>query len=62
VFEVADRIVVLRLGRRVATFGAGAATASQVVAAMTGADEVAVGATFEAPGPAGDERGSGRHA
>jgi D-xylose transport system ATP-binding protein len=47
VFAVADRIVVLRLGRRVATFAAGEATAAQVVAAMTGADEVEVGSAFE---------------
>jgi D-xylose transport system ATP-binding protein len=37
VFEVADRIIVLRLGRRVATFDAHKATPEQVVAAMTGA-------------------------
>jgi D-xylose transport system ATP-binding protein len=47
IFEVADRIVVLRLGRRVASYDARETTASQVVAAMTGADEVSVGATFE---------------
>jgi D-xylose transport system ATP-binding protein len=52
VFEVADRIVVLRLGRRVATFDAADATAAQVVAAMTGADEVTVGARFEQAGEA----------
>lgn len=38
VFEVADRIQVLRLGRRVATFRAGQATMERVVRAMTGAD------------------------
>ena len=37
VFDVADRIVVLRLGRLAATFG-GDATREQVVAAITGAD------------------------
>lgn len=37
VFEVADRIIVLRLGRRVATFDARRTTPEQVVAAMTGA-------------------------
>jgi D-xylose transport system ATP-binding protein len=36
VFEVADRIVVLRLGRRAATFG-GDASQDEVVAAITGA-------------------------
>jgi len=48
VFEVADRIVVLRLGRRVASYPARETSANQVVAAMTGADEVTVGAAFEA--------------
>ena len=38
VFEVADRIQVLRLGRRVATFRADQATMEGVVRAMTGAD------------------------
>lgn len=37
VFEVADRIQVLRLGRRVATFEAGEVTMDEVVGAMTGA-------------------------
>jgi D-xylose transport system ATP-binding protein len=37
VFEVADRIVVLRLGRKVATFRMGAVTRAEVVAAITGA-------------------------
>lgn len=36
VFKVADRIVVLRLGRRVATFSRDAVTPEQVVAAITG--------------------------
>jgi D-xylose transport system ATP-binding protein len=36
-FEVSDRIVVLRLGRRVATFERAAATPEDVVAAITGA-------------------------
>lgn len=42
VFEVADRIVVLRLGRRVATFQTQDTSAEQVVAAITGADEAHV--------------------
>ena len=42
VFEVADRIVVLRLGRRVATFQTKDTSAEQVVAAITGADEAHV--------------------
>jgi simple sugar transport system ATP-binding protein len=37
VLEVADRIEVLRLGRRVATFSAANATVEQLVGAMTGA-------------------------
>ncbi len=37
VFEVADRIVVLRLGRRAATFRRAEATPEEVVAAITGA-------------------------
>jgi D-xylose transport system ATP-binding protein len=37
VFDVADRIVVLRLGRRAATFDTHTANAEQVVAAITGA-------------------------
>jgi D-xylose transport system ATP-binding protein len=40
VFEVSDRIIVLRLGRRVATFETAQAKQDQVVAAITGADQV----------------------
>jgi D-xylose transport system ATP-binding protein len=40
VFEVADRIVVLRLGRRVATFETSKTSQDEVVAAITGADQV----------------------
>jgi D-xylose transport system ATP-binding protein len=39
IFEVADRIVVLRLGRRVATFKRSETTQDEVVAAITGANE-----------------------
>ncbi len=39
VFSLADRIIVLRLGRRVATFTHGASTPEDVVAAITGARE-----------------------
>jgi D-xylose transport system ATP-binding protein len=57
VFAVADRIVVMRLGRRVATYDARASSAEQVVAAMTGADEVEVGTAFDrAARPSGGER------
>lgn len=38
VFEVVDRVVVLRLGRRVATFDTQSTTPEQVVAAITGAE------------------------
>jgi D-xylose transport system ATP-binding protein len=37
VFEVVDRVVVLRLGRKVATFDINTATQEQIVAAITGA-------------------------
>jgi D-xylose transport system ATP-binding protein len=38
VFEVVDRVVVLRLGRKVATFDIKSTTAEQIVAAITGAE------------------------
>ena len=38
VFDVSDRIIVLRLGKRVATFDTHASNAEQVVAAITGAE------------------------
>jgi D-xylose transport system ATP-binding protein len=37
VFEVADRVIVLRLGRRLATFDTRATTPDEVVMAITGA-------------------------
>jgi ABC-type sugar transport system ATPase subunit len=40
VFEVTDRIFVLRLGRRAASFDTASATQEDVVGAMTGAAEV----------------------
>ncbi|HEY8544657.1 MAG TPA: ATP-binding cassette domain-containing protein [Acidimicrobiales bacterium] len=46
VFAVADRIVVLRLGRRVASFRAADTTAEEVVAAITGAESADVHATY----------------
>jgi len=52
VFAVADRIIVMRLGRRVATYEAATSNADQVVAAMTGANVTEVGQVF-APGPEG---------
>lgn len=44
VFEVCDRVVVLRLGRRVADLDMGSSTRDQVVAAITGSDAKAGGA------------------
>jgi D-xylose transport system ATP-binding protein len=38
VFEVVDRVIVLRLGRRVGTFDVKNTTPEQVVAAITGAE------------------------
>lgn len=38
VFEVADRIIVMRLGRRVGTFDVKNATAERVIASITGAE------------------------
>ena len=46
VFAVADRIIVLRLGRRVATLTAADTTAEEVVAAITGAQTDEVRSTF----------------
>jgi D-xylose transport system ATP-binding protein len=43
VLDVADRIVVLRLGRRAATFGRGEATPDDVVAAITGSRTLKIG-------------------
>jgi D-xylose transport system ATP-binding protein len=40
VFEVTDRIFVLRLGRQAATFDTAAASEEDVVAAITGASTV----------------------
>jgi D-xylose transport system ATP-binding protein len=40
VLDVADRIIVLRLGRRAATFKRGETTPDEVVAAITGAREL----------------------
>ena len=46
VFAVADRMIVLRLGRRVASFRTADTTAEEVVAAITGADHADVHATY----------------
>ncbi len=47
VFEVADRIVVLRLGRPAGDFKVGDVTSERVLGAMTGADLVGAGTTTE---------------
>lgn len=49
VFEVADRIVVLRLGRRAATFDVRGVSREDVVSAITGA-EFGVGASLKSDG------------
>jgi D-xylose transport system ATP-binding protein len=56
VFEVADRIVVMRLGQRVATFDVKNASSNQVIAAITGAE---FGDTEKANGVIGSSRASG---
>jgi len=38
VFEVADRVIVLRLGQRVGTYDLATTTSEQIVAAITGAE------------------------
>ena len=38
VFEVADRVIVLRLGRRIGTYETASSTSEQIVAAITGAE------------------------
>ena len=43
VFAVADRIVVLRLGRNAGTFLTSETTPDQVVAAITGSSDIAAG-------------------
>ena len=50
VFEVCDRIVVLRLGRRIADFRVADATREQVVAAITGATSELLQGVIDAPG------------
>jgi D-xylose transport system ATP-binding protein len=46
IFAVADRVVVLRLGERVASFRVAETTAEQVVGAITGANEQEVRSTY----------------
>jgi D-xylose transport system ATP-binding protein len=53
VFAVSDRIVVLRLGRRVETFRTNQATTEDVVSAITGAQSIEVDRAFQQRSPAG---------
>jgi D-xylose transport system ATP-binding protein len=57
VFEVVDRVIVLRLGRRVGTFDIKTATPEQIVAAITGAE---FGALMATNGASGDDTPGGR--
>jgi D-xylose transport system ATP-binding protein len=55
IFDVSDRIIVLRLGRRVATFNTHSANPEQVVAAITGAVFGAMDQEAETPPDGLDE-------
>ena len=57
VFEVVDRVIVLRLGRRVGTFDIKTATPEQIVAAITGAE---FGALMATNGASGNDTPGGR--
>jgi D-xylose transport system ATP-binding protein len=57
VFEVVDRVIVLRLGKRVGTFGIKTTTPEQIVAAITGAE---FGALMATNGASGDDTSGGR--
>ncbi len=57
VFEVVDRVIVLRLGRRVGTFDIKTTTPEQIVAAITGAE---FGALMATNGASGDDTPGGR--
>ena len=57
VFEVVDRVIVLRLGRRVGTYDIKTATPEQIVAAITGAE---FGALMATNGASGDDTPGGR--
>src|SRR5215207_8449164 len=54
VFQVADRIIVLRLGERVATFDREQTTPEQVVGAITGADTAEMRRLEEQSGETGE--------
>lgn len=57
VFEVVDRVIVLRLGRRVGTYDIKTTTPEQIVAAITGAE---FGALMATNGASGDDTPGGR--
>jgi D-xylose transport system ATP-binding protein len=57
VFEVVDRVIVLRLGKRVGTFDIKTTTPEQIVAAITGAE---FGALMATNGASGDDTPGGR--
>ncbi len=52
IFTVVDRMIVMRLGRRVATFDVGSTNQNQVVAAITGAEFGEWGGDFTSTGTA----------
>src|SRR5258708_3720849 len=57
VFEVVDRVIVLRLGKRVGTYDIKTSTPEQIVAAITGAE---FGALMATNGASGDDTSGGR--
>ncbi len=57
VFEVVDRVIVLRLGKRVGTYDIKTATPEQIVAAITGAE---FGALMATNGASGNDTPGGR--
>ncbi len=57
VFEVVDRVIVLRLGKRVGTYDIKTSTPEQIVAAITGAE---FGALMATNGASGDDTPGGR--
>ncbi|HEX2349330.1 MAG TPA: ATP-binding cassette domain-containing protein [Ktedonobacterales bacterium] len=57
VFDVVDRVIVMRLGRRIATYGIHNTTPEQVVAAITGAEFGESGEAENGNGHAGGDAG-----
>jgi D-xylose transport system ATP-binding protein len=52
IFDVADRVIVLRLGKRVATFVSSETSPDEVVGAITGSRSSGNGAAGQTGGPA----------